>query len=220
MVGHVSLDTSGSSSTLGVYWAYGKVLKGGPHFETEKGKAVSKGCGVQGVVAAPVAKVEKPQQTAEKCWSVSYRLVRGDGGNDGVNDVDAIVAAMAAGGPTCGEVGWVGLVVSAKANNGPKGGDAIVGALKWQRYRVHDEYAESADKFTRDLDMTPKGTDDIMDSSCMVQEKGGLSCSFSKRLLTQDQYDVKSESNQVFLVYGGFDGNRKRVVAKTVLLGE
>ena len=92
-------------------------------------------------------------------------------------------------------------------------------AGKWQKYRVYDEYAVSSDTFTRDARMDPPGTHDILDSECVRRVEGGLSCSFSKRLLTNDRYDVTSESNNVFLIYGDFDEQRKRVVTKTVNLG-
>ena len=160
-----------------------------------------------------------PDQT-RNCWSASYQVVRGDGGNDGVQDFDSVDGTMSAGGSMCGEVGWVALVVSAKDNHGPAGGDALVGALTWHKYRVYDEFAVTSDKFRRDVVMEPRGTHDILDSECTRKVEGGLSCSFSKRLLTNDRYDVTSESNNVYLLYGNYDGQRKRVVRKTVNLGQ
>ena len=147
-------------------------------------------------------------------------MVRGDGGNDGVRDVDSLDGTMAAGGPACGPVGWVALVLSPAQNNSPKNGDALVGALMWQKYRVYDEYVEGSGKFTRDISMNPRGERDMLDSKCSRRAAGGLFCHFSKRLRTTDQYDVKSGSNNVYLIYGSYDQDRHRVIAKTIPLGE
>ena len=219
----VAINTT--STDIGIYWAYGRVLKNGPYFETERGEAVLKGCTLLPVRSPPLrGDTEQPQSMSDpdetrQCWSASYQIVRGDGGNDGVQDVDSVDGTMSAGGPLCGQVGWVALVVSAQENNGPVSGDALVGALTWQKYRVYDEYAVANGVFKLDVRMEPRGTHDILDSECVRRVEGGLSCSFSKRLLTNDRYDVTSESNNVFLLYGDYDEQRKRVVTKTVNLG-
>merc|ERR1712051_74818 len=95
----------------------------------------------------------------------------------------------------------------------------MLGALTWQKYQVYDEYAKAQDKFERDIKMTPRGTRDILQSKCVRRTEGGLTCFFSKKLLSNDQYDVTSVDNNVYLMYGGYNSQRARIIARTISLG-
>ena len=50
--GLVSIDTT--NTDFGIYWAYGRVVKSGPYFETDRGKAVVRDCNLRPVSTPPL----------------------------------------------------------------------------------------------------------------------------------------------------------------------